>query len=55
MSKIGKCYNIDYTEVDEANELKNQQEEQEETERETDEYVPMNVCFYNTRKRTFCE
>ena len=43
MTKNGKCYDIDYTKVDEANELKNQQEELEETECETNEYVP-NEC-----------
>ena len=45
MSKTGKCYDIDYTEVDEANELKTQQEEQEETETETNESVP-NECMF---------
>lgn len=48
MSKNGKCYDIDYTKVDEANELKNQQEEQEETECETNESVP-NECMFSQR------
>lgn len=48
MTKNGNYYDVDYTKIDEANELKNQQEELEETESDTNESVP-NDCMFLQR------